>query len=122
MPTINEVIERVGRTKPNAMEDRDKAGILINLDSRIYHDLTMADAQDQIPPEQWPEDGDKQLLVTSPFDNIYDLYLTAMIEFHMREYGNFNNTVMLFNEAMNDYKAKYRRDHRPARKYLHNVL
>ena len=113
MPTINEVIERVSRTKPNTLSDKDKARILIELDGRVYAETTGADEPDRHPPRKWPEDGDKPLLVEAPRDNIYDLYLTAMIEFYMREYANYNNTVELFNEAYQSYRAWYRRTHMP---------
>lgn len=122
MPTINEVIERVGRVKPNAIDDREKAMWLMGLDGQIYEELTKADSPDREPPRSWPEDGDKPLLAGAPRDGFYDLYLTAMIEFYMREYSSYNNTVSLFNEAMQAFRAWYRREHRPTRTQVRNAL
>ena len=34
MPSINEVIERVGRVRPDAYDDKTKAGWLIELDGK----------------------------------------------------------------------------------------
>lgn len=113
MPSVNKVIERVKRMKPNTLEDQDLARYLMELDGRIYKEITSADHPDVTPPAKWPEEGDKQLLVAEPYDNLYDHYLTAMIEYWMREYGNYNNTVALFQQAYDEFRAYYRRKHRP---------
>ena len=122
MPTVNEVMERVDRVKPNAFEEPCMAGWLMELDGRVYEELTKADAPDALPPGKWPEDGDKKLLVSPPYDNMYDLYLTAMIEFAQGEYSAYNNTAALFDRAWKDYRAKYRREHLPKASYLQNVF
>lgn len=122
MPTINEILERVDRLKPNALEDKDKARWLLDLDRRTYVELTQADAPEVLPPEKWPEDGDKPLLVPPPYDNMYDLYLVAMIEFSREEYSAYNNTAELFDQAQKEYRAQYRRTHRPRARHLKNVF
>lgn len=111
--TMNKVLERVGRTKPNALSDEDKARWLLELDRRIYEEITKADDPERTPPEVFPEDGEKELVVKAPYDNLYDLYLTAMIEYWMREYDAYNNTVTLFRQAYDEFRARWRRDHRP---------
>lgn len=122
MTTINEVIERVGLVKPNAIDDKDKARLLLELDGRIYEEMIRADEPERERPREWPEDGDQPLLAPEPWDKVYDLYLTAMIEFYMREYSNYNNTVSLFNEAMGEYRAWYRRTHLPKTRGYRNVM
>lgn len=116
MPSINNVIARVKELKPSPLRDEDMARYLMELDGRIYKELTAADHPEMTPPAAWPEDGDKQLLVQAPYDVLYDHYLTAMIEYWMREYGNYNNTVALFQQAYDEYRAWYRRTHRPEKR------
>ena len=113
MPTINEVIQRVDRTRPNALEGQDKARWLLELDGQVYEELTKADAPEVLPPRSWPGDGDAQLLVQPPYDNIYDLYLTAMVEFFQGDYSDYNNTAVLFGQARAEHRAAYRRAHPP---------
>lgn len=122
MSTINEVIERVQRTKPNSMDSREKARVLLELDRRIYEEITAADEPERLPPMAWPEDEDAQLVVRSPYDNLYDLYLTAMVEFWMREYEEYNNTVDQFQQAYNEFRSRWRRDHRPKGNPSWNVM
>lgn len=152
MPSINEVIERVGRVRPDAYDDSTKAAWLIELDGKLYREVilrhrassgTAAQGPAEVCPEcgstkiyydeamdcsscrecrwsslpklvhQYPEDGDEALLVGPPYDNLYDLYLLAQIDFHNREAENYNNSALAFNTAMDEYKKDYHRTHMP---------
>lgn len=64
-------------------------------------------------PERFPEDGDMPLLVEPPYGRLYELYLMAQIDFLNREYDNYNNSVTAFNAALDEWRQKYHRDHRP---------
>lgn len=118
MPTINEVIRRVDKQRPNTLEDKEKARWLIQLDGRIYEEATKADAPEVTPPLIWPEDGDKELLVASPYDRMYYLYLTAMVEFSQGEYDAYNNTVDSYEQARAEWRSWYRRTHLPPAVYI----
>ncbi len=111
--TINKVIERVARTKPNALAEQDQVRYLIELDRRIYEEIIRGDEPERVGPRRFPEDGDMELVVGEPYDNLYDHYLTAMIEYWMREYDAYNNTTALFMQAYDEFRARWRRDHRP---------
>lgn len=41
MPSINEVIERVARVRPDAYDDETKAGWLIELDGKLYREVIL---------------------------------------------------------------------------------
>lgn len=110
MSTINQVIERVDGIKPNTYGENDKANWLYRLDGRISREILKEN-----PPQQYkyPEDGDKELLVPFPYDNIYDYYLQAMISYHNNEIGGYNNANMLYLEAFNAYAKLYQRENVP---------
>jgi len=59
------------------------------------------------------DDGDKPLLVTAPYDNVYDMYLMAMIDLHRHEIANYNNSMALYNAALDEWKKQYHRTHEP---------
>lgn len=123
MPTINEVIERVERVKPMVnVEDQDKAKWLIDLDGRIYNELTGRTDPDTLPPRSWPEDGDKPLLVGAPYDRLYDLWIISMMEFYMREYTDYNNTAMMFNEAYQEFATWHRQNNAPPSSHYSNLF
>lgn len=113
MPSMNEVMERVKRTKPNTIEGKDQARWLLTLDGRVYEEVTKADDPEKLPVKSWPDDGDKPLLAESPYDSIYDMYLTAMICFALGEYNDYNNIVDQFEKTFRDFKAWWRRNHVP---------
>ena len=141
--TINSVIETVSRLKPGAVEDRDMARWLLDLDGRLRQRLLpvedkpeedkpeegpdvpveaeaepegedAGDAARSGPPMSWPEDGDKPLFVPVEYGELYVFYVIAMVEFYTREYGSYNNTIILFNDRLSDFLRAWRRDHRPA--------
>ena len=70
-------------------------------------------------PRKWPEDGGIPLVATGPYDELYVFYAVAMIEFYQREYGNYNNSMIQFNDRCADFRRAYRRGHpyRPQRTY-----
>lgn len=153
MPSMNEVIERVGRVRPDAYDDKTKAGWLIELDGKLLrefllkHRVTPGNAEPWGPPgtcpecggieiaylpdidgsrclscgwtniplavKSYPEDGEKPLLVKPPYDNLYDLYLLAQIDFHNQETESYNNSALAFNQAMDEFKKEYHRTHLP---------
>lgn len=61
------------------------------------------------PARAWPADGDMPLLAPAPYDRLYDLWLTAQLEFALQEYAGYNNTISLFNEASQAFAAWFRR-------------
>lgn len=112
MPTMNEVIERVDTVKPNAYSDEAKCRWIAAVDGMVSEQVL--DMKEPVT-YRLPEDADKPLLVGDPYGDIYELYVAAMIDFHNREYNNYNNTVLLFSNRIDAYKAWYIRNHNPSR-------
>lgn len=119
MATMNTVIEQVDRLKPNAYTDEDKYRWINQLEG-----LVSIQVMDKVAPEyNLPDDADIPLLVGHPFDDIYELYVFAMIDFHNREYNNYNNAVLMFQERFDQFKSWYIRHNgnKKARNYR-NVM
>lgn len=108
--TINKVIERVDRVKPNVYDEQTKAEWLYRLDGRISREILKED-----PPQRYvyAEDGDKELLVPHPYDDLYDYYMMAMIDYSNQEYGSYNNALLMYNEAFWAYAKLYQRENLP---------
>lgn len=108
MPTMNTVIEELGGLKPNVVPDETKMKWIANLDGLISVQVHM-DAE----PIQYklPNDADKALLVGAPFDDIYVLYCSAMVDFYNREYNNYNFSVSVFNDRLEAYRAYHIQRH-----------
>lgn len=107
MATMNTVIERVDGLKPNAYTDEDKYRWINQLEGIISVQVMDATA----PEYSLPDDADIPLLVGHPFDDIYELYVSAMVDYHNREYNNYNNAALMFQERLDQFKAWYIRKH-----------
>jgi len=120
MPTINEVIERNDRIKPNTYDAETKAGWLYRLDGRISKEIMQKEE-----PEQYifPQDADRMLLIPFPHDAIYDYYIQAMIDFANREFSTYNNSMIMFNEAYDAFAKLYIRENIPRSYYnFRNIM
>lgn len=119
MATINEVLERVNRIRPDAFDDETKASFLLSLEGKLYlesilrHQRLPEEPEVQPPPVNKPENWNRELLVREPYDALYDLYLMAEIDFHNREMENYNNSALAFNEALDGWQKYYHRTHPP---------
>lgn len=58
-------------------------------------------------------DDGTELLVQAPYDEVYLRWLEAQIHYHNGEYDKYNNAIILFNTAFDEYKAYYTRTHLP---------
>lgn len=106
--TPNKVIEIVDRLKPNSYGEEDKLRWINELDGGTQRLVIQSDDTIQY---DYPADMDKELLIPAPFDDVYALYLEAKIDYHNREYGNYNNSAMMFESRYSDYKKDYIRKH-----------
>ena len=106
--TPNKAIEIVDRLKPNSYGEEDKLRWINELDGMVQKSVIQSD---DITQYEYPADMDKELLIPAPFDDVYTLYLEAKIDYHNREYGNYNNSAMMFESRYSDYKKDYIRKH-----------
>ena len=110
--TPNKVIEQVDNIRPNSYDEEVKLGWISDLDGMVKR-LVFQD--DDTVTYSYPEDMDRELLIKAPYENLYAFYIEAMIDFYNREYGNYNNSVAMFEHRFTEYKKAYIREH-PARR------
>lgn len=106
--TPNKVIEIVDRLKPNSYSEEDKLRWLNELDGDVQR-LVMQ--LDEVKQYSYPEDMDKELIIPAPFNDVYALYIEARIDYHNREYANYNNSAAMFEARYSEYKKAYIREH-----------
>lgn len=102
--TANKVIERVDALRPNPYSEEQKLGWINNLEEMVQRLVVQSD---EISTLSYPEDMDKELIISAPFDNLYQMYLESMIDYYNREYGNYNNSVVMFETRFAEYKKAY---------------
>lgn len=109
--TPNKAIEIIDRLKPNSYSEEDKLRWINELDTMVQRLVIQTDEIKQL---SYPEDMDKELLIPSPYDDCYTLFLEAKIDYYNREYGNYNNSAMMFETQYSEYKKDYIR-HNPVK-------
>ena len=135
--TPNKAIETVDRLKPNSYSEEDKLRWINDLEGNVKRLVFQWDEKyleelksrlesgkltqeqynelvEQTKPYTYPNDMDKELLIPAPFENLYELYLSAQIDYHNKEYEYYNNSVTMFETQYSEYKKDYIR-HNQAR-------
>ena len=121
--TINEAIAQVDRMRDNMIPNNIKIGWLSRTDHLIFDEIIAGreGAGDMKFEEYNEEDGERELLVPPPYDELYLYKLEAQIYYEQREIKKYASSMALYNQAMTEYSRKYIREHRslpnPTTKY-----
>jgi len=89
---IKEAISKADEIRPNALSDETKARWVMELNGRYAEMMSTA-----APANLWP--SDITLLMPYPHDNVYVLYLCAMIDNTNEETALYANDMAVFNQA-----------------------
>lgn len=117
--TITEAITAIDAIKPNTFEEIEKIKWLSQLDGKVKKEIidTHADA-DAVVFNGYDENTplDTELLIPAPYDEVYLLWLEAKIDYSNNEYGKYNNSSIMYNNAYSAYWRYYNRTHLPLSK------
>lgn len=112
------VLEAIGTTDelaPNVYTQTEKLSWLSELDGRIKIEVVDTHAGGTETPfsPYSPQEHQRELLVSAPYDKIYPLYLQMQIHYYDGETTRYNNAAALFAAAYGDFTAWYNRTHLP---------
>ena len=114
--TLQELITSVNTLKPNPYSNEDKTA-WVNTVEGIVADKVFRKSEeykDMIHmPYVYELDVDTELLVPSPYCDLYIKYLMSQIDFFNAEYTNYNNVAAMYNSAYDDFSAYFRGAHMP---------
>lgn len=103
--TINTCLSFVDGILPNAVPRATKCRWLGELEGRVRVELLGNTPEQQTAPDE-TADGDTELSVPFPYDQIYWMYLTALLEYARGDSARYEIGAALFNAAYRNY-AKY---------------
>lgn len=104
MSTIKEIIQRVDDVKPNCFPESIKLRWISLLDGKVAEGVYLLDALEaRSLTYQYPEDLQHEPLIDFPYDDLYDLWLQAKIDFENGEYSKYQNTMEMFNSHYYDF-------------------
>lgn len=107
MKTLD-AIKQADSLRDNTLPAEQKAAWLNKLDGEIA-EMMGVDA----PENAWPEDS--ELLMPREHDEVYVLYLVAMIDYYNQESTLYQNDMVVYNTAMSNARAWWRRHNCPER-------
>lgn len=116
---IREAIEHVDAVKPNAFDSKAKVFWLSALEGRIAASVfLLAPVEVRQLQYRFPEDLETELLVTSPHDDLYLLWLQAKIDEANGEYDRYQNTMQIYNEHYGNFLRWFAGLYDPAQGYI----
>lgn len=115
--TIKEAIERSDMMRPNAVPYTDKLRWLMEFDGHMAEFMGL----DPMPPIEREEESDTVLTMPYPHDDIYPLYLNAMINNAQEETQLYMNDMTVANAAIKEAQGWWRRNNMPPRKRYKGV-
>lgn len=113
--TIGEAVKQCSRMKPSQYGKEDMIRWLSQLDGQIYTEILRTHEGAPALPFQGYDDQtpeDTVLLAVYPYDRLYSYYLGAMVDYANAEYARYNNGMLQFNQAFQEYARWYNRTHR----------
>ena len=113
--TLSKVISRIDEMKPITYTHEQKIEWLSELDARIKAEIIDThEGGENVPFDGYDEkDTETELLVPSPFTEVYIYWLEAKIDYANSEIGRYNNSIANFNTSFNSYANYYNRHNMP---------
>ncbi len=111
--TIAEAIAAVDELRENDVSREEKIRWLSNLDKKIKQEF-LDQYEETVDFDGYSEetDGNTDLLIPPPYDELYLYHLESMIHYRNEEMTRYNNAITLFNDAYADFRKHYNRNHR----------
>lgn len=116
--TIQQVIDKVDRKKPNYMDRQTKVEHLQDLDQIIYQEILLKHrhtAAEEVEPDySGDRTGETQLLVPATYGtDMYVYWLECKIDEMNQEIDKLNNDTAMFNTAYETMHDWWRRTRMP---------
>lgn len=105
---LQAVLDFVDKIKPgNPYDSATKIQWLNELEGDIQSRILNTAPQEII--QYTAEDADEELLVPVPYDKVYWMWVSAMIDFANGEYDKYQNTLQMVNDAYDKYAKWFHR-------------
>lgn len=115
--TIKDCIDIVDNQKPNQYTIKDKVMWLSFLDETIINDVLKThegyDGRYDLFTGYSEDKLSETLIAPSPYDRLYTQYLKMKIDGENGETARYNNSMVLYNSYMQEYRRYYNKTHMP---------
>lgn len=110
--TVREAVEKTDALYPNVFSFSQKAFLLEQLDSKVYYEILKKYADCSVVFRgEYLSDADIELLIDSPFEDIYIKYLVMQFDIINSDITRYQNSAALYNAEYLDFVKHYNRNH-----------
>lgn len=106
---LQEVLSKVDNIKPNGYSDEQKTAWVNKVEGMIQVEV-MELVEDDVIIYDWSIDAETELLAKHPYSDVYEYYTLAMIDFMNGDIPGYQNSMLMFNTAFEDYGKWYKRN------------
>lgn len=120
---LRELLVEVDQFRPNAFADAEKIRMVNTVEGRIYKDILSKYEGEEpvfIPFAEGQEE--RELVVPVPFTDVYVFYLISMVDFYNGDSNKYNDSMILYNDAWENYAAHYLQTHTPKQTNLCGMI
>lgn len=114
--TLIEAINRLDSLKPNGYTQSEKVAWLSDLDGMIKNQvIDTHEGSDEVVFKEYTDDTplDTELIVKSPYDDLYIHWMESKIDYANGEYVKYNNSITRYNDIYQAFANDYNRQHMP---------
>lgn len=106
---LQEVLSKVDNIKPNGYSDEQKTAWVNKVEGMVQVEI-MELLEADVVIYDWSTDAETELLVKHPYSDVYEYYTLAMIDFMNGDVASYQNSMMMFNMAYEEYGKWYKRN------------
>ena len=112
--TVEEVIERIRAIKPSGYDDDMLTEWVCQLEAHIHEDIVQRCEDAPERPDFSADDRSRiELVAPFPYDEIYLKWLQAKVDYWNGEYDRYQNDMVMYQYAWNQFSAYWMREHMP---------
>lgn len=120
---LRELLAHVDTIRPNAYTDKEKIDMVNTIEGRIYEGIYKTKEGFDLTFVPFEEGGEeRELSVQIPFTDIYVYYLASQIDFYNGDVDRYNDSIVLFHNAWDEFAAWHIANNKPKQTNLHGMI
>lgn len=120
---LRELLAHVDQIRPNAYTDKEKIDMVNTIEGRIYEGIYKTKEGLDLTFVPFEEGGEeRELSVQIPFTDLYVYYLASQIDFYNGDVDRYNDSIVLFHNAWDEFAAWHIANHKPKQTNLHGMI
>lgn len=100
---LSSLIETIKREKPHSFSPEDVTKFVNEVEAVIQEYLEAESTEWKI--YDWENDGGKELIVSAPYNRLYESFVKAKIDFANEEYESYATNQAQYNADLEEWKA-----------------